>query len=79
MESLRPTDLAPTMDIIRELYNIDISLKPVQHQVLINILWKKNTLAVLPTGYGKSMLYLLPPLLLDIVSINFEYFKFHFN
>ena len=43
----------------------DISLKEKQYEVLkLLVVEKKDVLAVLPTGYGKSLIYqLLPPVL----------------
>ena len=38
-------------------------LKPQQKAALLELLNGKNTMAVLPTGYGKSDLFLIPPLI----------------
>lgn len=40
-----------------------------QEQAIINILNKKNTVVVMPTGGGKSLIYQLPSLILDGVTI----------
>lgn len=39
------------------------TLKNKQKDVINNLLWNKDVVGLLPTGYGKSMCYLLPPLL----------------
>ncbi|MCX7875808.1 MAG: ATP-dependent DNA helicase [Melioribacteraceae bacterium] len=44
------------------------SLKPVQEEIINEILNKKNVLAILPTGAGKSLCYQIPA----IVSENFS-------
>ena len=38
-------------------------LKDKQYDIISNILEKKDVVGLLPTGYGKSLTYLLPPLL----------------
>ena len=49
--------------IHKSLY-LNINLKPKQVVCLESIYNKKDTVAILPTGYGKSLIYqLLPPLL----------------
>ena len=40
----------------------DVLLKSEQRQALAMILEGKNSVVVLPTGYGKSMIYMLLPL-----------------
>ncbi|MFH1563340.1 MAG: RecQ family ATP-dependent DNA helicase [Nitrospirota bacterium] len=43
--------------------------RPSQEEIITNILKGKNTLAILPTGYGKSLCYQLPALLLDGITV----------
>ena len=43
-------------------------IKPEQQDIICHLLEGHNTVGVLPTGYGKSLTYLLPPLLLDEVA-----------
>lgn len=47
--------------ILKKYWNID-KLKDKQYEVINNLLLKKDVIGLLPTGYGKSMCYLLPPL-----------------
>jgi len=48
------------------------SFKSDQQKVTDLILNQKNVFAFFPTGYGKSILYILPPLLLDLVGVSCE-------
>ena len=49
----------------------DKQLKSEQKEIIQNVLERKDSMAVLPTGFGKSMCYVLPlpppPLILDKV------------
>lgn len=51
--------------LMEKKYNFHVKCE--QLSVIENILLGKDTFAVLPTGYGKSMCYILPPLLLQKV------------
>jgi len=44
-------------------------LKIEQKSVIELILTKEDVLAFYPTGFGKSLMYVLPPLMRDIVRI----------
>ena len=44
-----------------------LQLKSEQKQIIQNVLERKDSMAVLPTGFGKSMCYVSPPLILDKV------------
>lgn len=48
--------------ILKQYWNID-SLKDKQIEVINELLLGNDVIGLLPTGYGKSMCYLLPPLL----------------
>lgn len=49
-------------------FNLDFSLKKEQITVLDALLERKDVIAILPTGFGKSMCYSLLPLMYDQVS-----------
>ena len=49
-------------DSIKEKFKID-KLKSKQKKVINAILDGKDVVALLPTGYGKSMCYLVPPMI----------------
>lgn len=57
---------------LKELLKIHFgyeSFRPGQERAIDNILHHKNTVVVLPTGGGKSLIYQLPALILDGVTI----------
>ena len=65
-----------TLDFVRKTYqavrshynNLPLSLKSEQVDIISNFLNNKDGVAVLPTGFGKSLTFILPPLLCDEVS-----------
>lgn len=57
------------VQIVKQKYNIDISLKPEQKRILKNLIEKKDVFGVLPTGFGKSLTYIMLPLILDEVRL----------
>ena len=55
-------------DIKRILQPVqDKQFKSKQKKIIQSVLERKDSLAVLPTGFGKSMCYVSPPLILDKV------------
>jgi ATP-dependent DNA helicase RecQ len=44
-----------------------LQLKSEQKEIIQNVLERKDSMAVLPTGFGNSMCYVLSPLILDTV------------
>jgi len=61
----------PTIDIDRILSeNFGLqSLRPKQKEVIERVLHGRHTLALLPTGYGKSLCYQLPSMALDGITL----------
>jgi len=49
--------------ILKETFGYD-TFRPLQHEVIENVLAGKDTLAVMPTGGGKSLCYQIPALIL---------------
>ncbi len=56
------------LELLKLHYGYD-TLRPGQEQAIDNVLNKKNTLVLMPTGGGKSMIFQLPALLLEGVTI----------
>lgn len=54
--------------ILKGTFGYD-NFKPYQYQIIDNILNEKDVMAVMPTGYGKSLCFQIPPLLTNEVAI----------
>jgi hypothetical protein len=64
-------DVRAVFETLKSLYKFEYDLKDEQHTIISAILDGKDVSAILPTGYGKSVCYILPPLILDKVIIIF--------
>ena len=64
--SLTPIGVSsPTPEsILKETFGYD-TFRPLQREVIENVLARRDTLAIMPTGGGKSLCYQIPSLLLD--------------
>lgn len=51
---------------IQEDFKFEFDLKKEQEEIIDSILKKQHTFGILPTGFGKSLTFIVPPLLLDI-------------
>jgi len=62
-------DTNELIDKVNRRFGWTIKLKEKQIEIMANLVTerKKAVLAILPTGYGKSLLYILPPLMLNEV------------
>ena len=54
--------------ILKATFGYD-SFRPLQHEVIENVLARKDTLAVMPTGGGKSLCYQIPALLFGGLTV----------
>lgn len=54
--------------ILKETFGYD-TFRPLQCEVIENILARRDTLAVMPTGGGKSLCYQIPSLLFDGLTV----------
>ena len=55
-------------EILKSYFGYD-NLKPEQAQIIDFVLDKKDTIGLLPTGYGKSICFIIPSLLLEGITI----------
>ncbi len=63
----RPT-LAAAQALLKTVFGYD-AFRPLQAEIIANILAGRDTLAVMPTGSGKSLCYQLPALLFDKLTV----------
>src|SRR5215218_3650279 len=54
--------------ILKNTFGYD-TFRPLQGEVIENVLARRNTLAVMPTGGGKSLCYQIPALLFDGLTV----------
>jgi ATP-dependent DNA helicase RecQ len=54
--------------ILKDTFGYD-TFRPLQREVIENILARRDTLAVMPTGGGKSLCYQIPALLFDGLTV----------
>lgn len=55
-------------EVLKSVFGYD-SFRPMQKEVIQNVLDGRDTLAVMPTGGGKSICYQLPALLLEGITV----------
>ena len=60
--------LSSARDLLRSVFGYD-DFRPLQAEIIANILGRRDTLAVMPTGSGKSLCYQLPALLFDGLTV----------
>ena len=61
-------NLLTPASILKNTFGYD-TFRPLQQEVIENVLARRDTLAVMPTGGGKSLCYQIPALLLDGLTV----------
>jgi superfamily II DNA helicase RecQ len=64
-------NLLRSVEIILAKCGLNYPLKEEQMGILKSLLDKQHTFGILPTGFGKSLPYMIFPLLKDSVSLPF--------
>jgi len=59
---------AQMQHVLRQVFGYD-EFRPLQADIIANVLGGRDTLAVMPTGGGKSLCYQLPALMLDGLTV----------
>ena len=60
--------MAPARDLLRSVFGFD-AFRPGQEEIVAAVTAGRNTLAIMPTGGGKSLCYQLPALIRDGVTV----------
>ena len=61
-------DIDRYYNLIKDKYTFPSNLKPQQKDFISRIMLRQNVISVWPTGFGKSLAYLVPPLILDEIE-----------
>ena len=61
-------DLADAQRLLKSVFGYD-DFRPLQAEIIANLLDRRDTLAVMPTGSGKSLCFQLPALLFDGLTV----------
>jgi ATP-dependent DNA helicase RecQ len=54
--------------VLKQTFGYD-TFRPLQREVIENVIARRNTLAIMPTGGGKSLCYQIPALLFDGLTV----------
>jgi ATP-dependent DNA helicase RecQ len=63
-----PAEMADARRLLKRVFGYD-TFRPMQESVITSVLARRDTLAIMPTGSGKSLCYQLPALLFDGLTV----------
>jgi len=63
-----PADLAHARHLLKEVFGYD-DFRPLQERIIASVLAGQDTLAIMPTGSGKSVCYQIPALIFDNLTV----------
>ncbi|MFQ5419815.1 MAG: RecQ family ATP-dependent DNA helicase, partial [Anaerolineae bacterium] len=63
-----PLNLETAKDLLKSVFGYD-ELRPLQTDIIQNVLQKRDSLVIMPTGSGKSLCYQLPALMFDGLTV----------
>jgi ATP-dependent DNA helicase RecQ len=63
-----PVDLDRARGLLKEVFGYD-DFRPLQARIIASVLARQDTLAIMPTGSGKSICYQLPALIFDGLTV----------
>ena len=64
----RPLTLETAQDLLKSVFGYD-EFRSLQAEIVENVLQKQDTVAIMPTGSGKSLCYQLPALMFDGLTV----------
>jgi len=60
--------ISQAYEVLNRVFGYD-QFRPLQQQIIENVLERKDTLAIMPTGGGKSLCYQIPALIFDGLTV----------
>ena len=68
MQNNREPKVYPTLEILKDIFGFD-QFRASQQLIIEHVLSGRNTLAIMPTGGGKSLCYQIPAIMFDGLTI----------